>query len=111
MKSARFAELAAMTAPVFLRKTPGLGARSEFFLHPAVALDDHITALGDAERFLEFSKVIELGAARMLERLEPRRMHEIRHLDPVDHDVLQALGQEDGFNRSQRQYCQERLGR
>jgi hypothetical protein len=37
-----------------------------------------------AERFRQLAQVIELGVGRMFERLEPGRMHEVRHLNTVD---------------------------
>src|SRR4029079_16849715 len=50
MKPAGFAKFAAMPPPILRRKTLCLGARSELFLYPAVAPDDHVTALGQTER-------------------------------------------------------------
>jgi len=77
LRLAGLAIFAAMTASIFLCKTLRLREGAEDFLHPAVSLDNHVTALGLAEGLLELAKMIEFGAGRMFERFKPRRMHEI----------------------------------
>src|SRR6516164_5805105 len=75
-KSIAFAVLAAMAAAVFLGKALCFGLR-------AVLLGD-LAALPHAGWFRQLAKVIELGVGRMLERLEPSRMDEVRHRYAID---------------------------
>src|SRR5437899_2678916 len=79
----RLAEFAAVAFPVLLGKSFSLGERSEALLDPAVLPDNHVAAARQAERLRQLSKMIELRTGRMLERLEPRRIDEVRHFESV----------------------------
>jgi len=83
-KSIAFAVLAAMAAAVFLGKALCFGLRAVLLGDLAALPHDHIAALGHAEWFRQLAKVIELGVGRMLERLEPSRMDEVRHRYAID---------------------------
>jgi hypothetical protein len=48
--------------------------------------NNHIAALSHAEGFCKQSEMVKFRAGQMLEWFEPRRMHEIRHLNPIDQE-------------------------
>src|SRR6185437_873757 len=87
-QTVRLAVLAAMAAAVFQRETLFLGLGTVAIGDLAAVLEDNVAALGHAERLLEQPEMIELGAARMAERLEPRRRDEIRHFEAVDQETV-----------------------
>src|SRR3984893_17818599 len=73
-----------MTDPVLPREALFLCYGSENFGPLSLLLDNHVAAFGHAEGFPQQSEMIELGSRRMLKRLEPSRMDEIRHRNAVD---------------------------
>src|SRR5664280_2308812 len=79
------AVFAAMAAPVLKSEALLLRLGTEAIGNLAAVLEDDVATLGHAERLFQQPEMIVLGVARMLERLEPCRVHEIRHLKPVNH--------------------------
>src|SRR6185295_14908184 len=93
MDPLRIAKFAAMAAPVLPGKAPPFLRRAELLDHPpAVDLLDDVAALGHRERLRQRTLVVELGAAGMLERLEPGWVDEVRHLDAVDEEGVLLHG-------------------
>src|SRR2546423_5426301 len=84
----RFAVLAAMAESILFREVLFLRLGTEIFADLALLLDHDIAALGHGEGLLEQSEMIDFRAARMLERFKPRRVHEIRHFDPIDQESV-----------------------
>ena len=73
-----------MAESILLGEASFLGLGTQNIGDFALLLDDRVAAFAQGERLLQQSKMIEFRAGRMLEWLEPCRMQEVRHLDPVD---------------------------
>lgn len=80
----RLAVFTAMTASVLFLESPFLGLRPIFLGNLSLVHDDHIAALGHRIGRLQQSQMVEFGAGRMFERLEPGGVDEIRHRNAVD---------------------------
>src|ERR1700692_1009665 len=88
LQAVRLAEFAAVTAAILMLEPHFLRLGSVLLGDLAALLDDYVAALPQAEGLLQQAKMIEFRSPRMVERLEPGGVHEIRHLNSVDQESV-----------------------
>src|SRR6266436_8213102 len=76
-----------MAAPVFLRKAFLLRRGTENLGPFAVLEDDLIPAGENLERLADLLQTVERYGPALVEDFEVRRVHEIRHRNPVDREA------------------------